>query len=119
MATHSSILAWRIPWTKELDGLQSMGVTKSKTQLSNYEQQAHNVEEKRGLMTVVFIICQPRYKLLCIHHLVLLATIILFQVEIFVLVLQVGKLKVRRINSLPMVTQLENSPEPGFKPMTI
>ena len=25
MATHSSILAWRIPWTEELDGLQSMG----------------------------------------------------------------------------------------------
>ena len=25
MATHSSILAWRIPWTKELSGLQSMG----------------------------------------------------------------------------------------------
>ena len=28
MATHSSILAWRIPWTKESGGLQSMGVTK-------------------------------------------------------------------------------------------
>ena len=25
MATHSSILAWRIPWTEELGGLQSMG----------------------------------------------------------------------------------------------
>ena len=25
MATHSSILAWRIPWTKEPGGLQSMG----------------------------------------------------------------------------------------------
>ena len=25
MVTHSSILAWRIPWTKELGGLQSMG----------------------------------------------------------------------------------------------
>ena len=24
-ATHSSILAWRIPWTEESDGLQSMG----------------------------------------------------------------------------------------------
>ena len=23
MATHSSILAWRIPWTEELGGLQS------------------------------------------------------------------------------------------------
>jgi len=25
MATHSSILAWRIPWTEELGGLQHMG----------------------------------------------------------------------------------------------
>ena len=25
MATHSSILAWRIPWTEEHSGLQSVG----------------------------------------------------------------------------------------------
>ena len=25
IATHSSILAWKIPWTKEPGGLQSMG----------------------------------------------------------------------------------------------
>ena len=25
MATHSSILSWRIPWTEEPDRLQSMG----------------------------------------------------------------------------------------------
>ena len=25
MATHSSILAWKIPWTEELGGLQSKG----------------------------------------------------------------------------------------------
>ena len=35
MATHSSILAWRIPWTEEPDRLQSMGVSKNQTQLSN------------------------------------------------------------------------------------
>ena len=29
MATHSSIFAWRIPWTEEPGGLQSMGVTKN------------------------------------------------------------------------------------------
>ena len=33
MATHSSILAWRIPWTEEPRGLQSMG-SQSQTQLS-------------------------------------------------------------------------------------
>ena len=29
MATHSSILAWRIPWTKEPGGLQSMGLQRA------------------------------------------------------------------------------------------
>ena len=28
MATHSSILAWKIPWTEEPGGLQSMGSQK-------------------------------------------------------------------------------------------
>ena len=31
MATHSSILAWRISWTEEPGGLQSMGPLKSWT----------------------------------------------------------------------------------------
>ena len=34
MATHSSILAWKIPWTEELGGLQPMGSQKSQTGLS-------------------------------------------------------------------------------------
>ena len=35
MTTHSSIHAWRIPWTEEPGGLWSMGVTTCQTQLSN------------------------------------------------------------------------------------
>ena len=31
MATHSSILAWRIPWTEEPGGLQSLGRRESDT----------------------------------------------------------------------------------------
>ena len=31
METHSSILAWRIPWMEELGGLQSMGRKESDT----------------------------------------------------------------------------------------
>jgi len=31
MATHSSILAWKILWTEEPDRLQSMGISKSWT----------------------------------------------------------------------------------------
>ena len=35
MATPSSILAWKIPWTEEPGGVQSMELEKSQTQLSN------------------------------------------------------------------------------------
>ena len=39
MATHSSILAWEIPWTEEPGGLQSMGSQELGTtqQLSHYQ----------------------------------------------------------------------------------
>ena len=36
MAPHSSTLAWKIPWTEEPGGLQSMGVAKSWTRLSKF-----------------------------------------------------------------------------------
>ena len=47
MATHSSILAWKISWTEELDGLLSMGLQKSDTteRLSTYD----NILEKAKL----------------------------------------------------------------------
>ena len=35
MATHSSILTWRIPWTEELGGLQSMGSQRVRHDWSN------------------------------------------------------------------------------------
>ena len=35
METHSNILVWEIPWTEEPGGLQSIGLQKSWTQLSN------------------------------------------------------------------------------------
>ena len=34
MATHFSVLAWKIPWTEEPGGLQSIG-SQSQTQLSD------------------------------------------------------------------------------------
>ena len=37
MAPHSSTLAWKIPWTEEPGGLQSVhGVAKSQTRLSDF-----------------------------------------------------------------------------------
>ena len=35
VATHSSILAWEIPWPEDPGGLQSMGLEKSQILLSN------------------------------------------------------------------------------------
>ena len=34
MATHSSILAWKIPWTEEPSRLTDLGVAESRTLLS-------------------------------------------------------------------------------------
>ena len=36
MATHTSTLAWKIPWAEEPGRLQSHGVTKSRTRLSDF-----------------------------------------------------------------------------------
>ena len=36
MAPHSGTLAWKIPWAEEPGRLQSLGVTKSRTQLRDF-----------------------------------------------------------------------------------
>ena len=36
MATHSSILAWRNPWSEEPGGLESMGSQRNQTRLSDF-----------------------------------------------------------------------------------
>ena len=42
MITHSNILAWRIPWTEEPGGLQSMGSQESdRTEWLNHQHQQH------------------------------------------------------------------------------
>ena len=40
MATHSSILAWEIPWTEELGRLQSKGLQRVGHNLVTKQQQA-------------------------------------------------------------------------------
>ena len=49
-ATHSSILAWRIPWTEEPGGLSPRGCTESdKTeQLSTHTRVEKNIEFNSG-----------------------------------------------------------------------
>ena len=48
MATHSSILAWKIPWTEEPDRLQSMG-SQSLTRLKWLNMHAHTLLPSRVL----------------------------------------------------------------------
>ena len=40
MATHSSVLGWRIPWTEEPGGLWSMGLQKGWTRLNGLSMHA-------------------------------------------------------------------------------
>ena len=39
MATHSSIIAWKIPWTKKPGGLQSMGLQRIRQDLASKQKQ--------------------------------------------------------------------------------
>ena len=41
MATHSSILAWRIPWTEKPGGLQSIGCKELDNNLATNQQQQY------------------------------------------------------------------------------
>ena len=46
MATHSNILAWRIPWTEKLGELQSMGSKESDIT----EQLTHTLRDNKGAL---------------------------------------------------------------------
>ena len=43
MATHSSILAWEIPWTEEPSGLQSMGSQRVRHDRTTKQQKQQSV----------------------------------------------------------------------------
>ena len=45
MTTHSSILAWEIPWTEEPGRLQSMGSQKNRVQLSDWTTTKNSLKE--------------------------------------------------------------------------
>ena len=45
-ATHSSMLAWEIPWTEEPDGLQSMGLQRVRYDLVTKQQVGYTLNMK-------------------------------------------------------------------------
>ena len=55
MVTHSSILAWRIPWTEKPGRLQSMGLQKSDTtyQLNYYKSSNTKLENSKILFLTI------------------------------------------------------------------
>ena len=59
MATHSSILAWKIPWTEEPGRLQSMGSQKSRTQLSDFTYLLTYSEGRASQVALVVKNCLP------------------------------------------------------------
>ena len=50
MAPHSSTLAWKIPWTEEFSGLQSIG-SRSQTRLSNFTFTFHSHALEKEMAT--------------------------------------------------------------------
>ena len=50
MATHSRILAWRIPWTEESGGLQSTGSQKS--DMTEQISTAHHIGKEEMLQHI-------------------------------------------------------------------
>ena len=61
MATHSSILAWRIPWTEEPGGLQSVG--------SRHDLVTKPSHHGSSLSTESFFIHKPENSNICYPHL--------------------------------------------------
>ena len=81
MATYSSILAWKFPWTEELCGLQSMGsqgvrydlVTKHAHSHMHTHTPTHYEDSTIFMLRVqcndsIFFVLQSDHSLINIHH---------------------------------------------------
>ena len=64
MATHSSILVWRIPRTEEPGGLQSMGLQKSQIRLKRLSMHTHTHDASPSSQSG-FPVPTPRPRLIC------------------------------------------------------
>ena len=53
-ATHTSILAWEIPWTEEPGGLQSMGSQRVGQDWVTEQQQKHDERNKNELVLQMY-----------------------------------------------------------------
>ena len=60
MATHSTILAWEIPWTEEPGRVQSLGLPKSWTELVTKQQQNKDLEGLSYIRDLNHLFTGPR-----------------------------------------------------------
>ena len=73
MATHASILAWKIPWTEEPGRAPVHGLAKSQTRLSEFSSlrylnlQGGNFSSLRGTLCDRFFYCRSSLYSLCIE----------------------------------------------------
>ena len=65
MATHSSILAWRIPWTEEPGGLQSLGLHRVRHDWSNWAHQFSSVAQSCPILCDSMDCSPPGFP---VHH---------------------------------------------------
>ena len=56
MTTHSSVLAWRIPWTEAAGRLQSMGLQRVRDDLAQQEQQGKTLGERLTSLLLHFFV---------------------------------------------------------------
>ena len=69
MATHSSILAWEIPWTEEPGGLQSMGSQRVRHDLATKQQQSVFMMPLSQFVPLsAFPLCTPLFSIPALYH---------------------------------------------------
>ena len=70
MATHSSLLVWRIPWTEEPGRLQSMGLTQCTTECAHARAHTHThtppLNSSSPSPLPIFSSWQPPSSVLCV-----------------------------------------------------
>ena len=61
MATHSNILAWRIPWTEETGRRQSMGSQRVGRDLVTKQQQSNRNRIQMPVASIYVLLFQPGF----------------------------------------------------------
>ena len=125
MATHSSILAWRIPWTEEPGKLRSI-VSESRTLLKLLSTHAHNQKERRSKWRVLPLGFRGSMTLLTPWFQILASKPILLLTQLYLTLCNPldcsppgsavhGTFQVRRRKKKRIIGASSHLPDPGIK----